>query len=576
MNETTTDQINILKTKVKHLQNELKVTKKEYEIAANNYYSLYSMISNDAKNKNVLLRNIIENLPSSVYWKDSSLKYLGCNAQHAKFLGLSNASLAISKSDSEIFDNEYSFLELNDNEVLETGDSIIHHRELKEINGREFWFDLTHIPLKDSSGDTVGVLGIYEDITDELSREEKFKQAQKLQSLGILASGIAHDFNNILTPIIGFSQIAQNAGEDKKIIDNALTSILDSAKHAKSLVRQILSFSHRSKNEEYEMFDLSKAAQEAIDITRPTLSSNIKFATDIDSSLFVKADPTQMHQIIINLLTNAVHAMNDKDGKIFISVKRCSVQARAILEQQNKIKEGQKFAVLLVNDCGCGIPKEIQDKIFDPFFTTKKNGQGTGMGLSVVHGIVKNMGGYITIESEAGIGTTIKIFFPIAILPREELKPLEKNKYTSTKSRSLIRETFNNNSSEKKATVLLVDDDKAVAEMLTQILQTARYKVHTFNKAIDAYQFYKNSEENIDLLLTDQTMPQLRGVELIQVIFEINPEQKVMIMSGYIDIDDKESLDKLNIQNRLLKPLDLKTLLTSVDKAINEYEVIAD
>ena len=568
MNETTNDQINILKTKVKHLQNELKVTKKEYEIAANNYYSLYSMISNDAKNKNVLLRNIIENLPSSVYWKDSSLKYLGCNAQHAKFLGLSNASLAISKSDAELFENQRSFLEINDQEVLKIGNSIIHHRESKSINGRDFWFDFTHIPLKDSTGDTVGVLGIYENITDELSREEKFKQAQKLQSLGILASGIAHDFNNILTPIIGFSQIAQNAGDDKKIIDNALTSILDSATHAKSLVRQILSFSHRSKNEEYEMFDLSKATQEAIDITRPTLTPNIKFATDIDSSLFVKADPTQMHQIIINLLTNAIHAMGTQNGKIFISVKHCSAQARAILEQQNKIIEGQKFAVLLVNDCGCGIPKKIQDKIFDPFFTTKKNGQGTGMGLSVVHGIVKNMGGYITIESEEGMGTTIKIFFPIAIF-RQELKPLAKTTFASTKSHSLMRDTFLVNNKSEKATILLIDDDKAVAEMLTQILRSANYKVHTYNKAIEAYQFYKNSEEHFDLLLTDQTMPQLRGLELIQMVFDINPEQKVMIMSGYIDIDDKESLDKLNIKNRLLKPIDLKTLLTSVNKAIN-------
>ncbi len=569
MEKATEEQLNILKTKVKHLQNELKITKKEYEIAANNYYSLYSMISNDAKNKNVLLRNIIENLPSSVYWKDSSLKYLGCNAQHAKFLGLSNASLAIAKNDQELLDHDEELLEKNDLEVLKSGIAIVHQREIKSINGHDFWFDFTHIPLKDSSGDTVGVLGIYEDITDELLREEKFKQAQKLQSLGILASGIAHDFNNILTPIIGFSQIAQNAGDNKSVIDNSLTSILDSAKHAKSLVRQILSFSHRSKNEEYEMFDLSKATIEAIDITRPTLTSNIKFATDIDSSLFVRADPTQMHQIIINLLTNAVHAMTCINGKIFISVKRCSAKARTILNQQNDIPEGQKYAILLVNDCGCGIPKKIQDKIFDPFFTTKKNGQGTGMGLSVVHGIVKNMNGYITIDSEVDMGTTIKIFFPIAILPREELKPISKNSFTATKTRTIIRESLASNNTEKKATILLVDDDKAVAEMLTQVLKSANYKVHTFNKAIAAYQFYKNCNEKIDLLLTDQTMPQLRGVELIQMIFEINPKQQVIIMSGYIDIDDKESLDKLNIKNRLLKPLDLKTLLTSVDLAIN-------
>ncbi|UDQ99138.1 ATP-binding protein [Lentisphaerota bacterium WC36G] len=572
MNDAMVEEINILKTKVKHLKNELKITKKEYEIAANNYYSLYSMISNDAKNKNVLLRNIIENLPSSVYWKDSELKYLGCNDQHAKFLGLSNSSLAISKSDCEIINTvDFDFLESYDKSVIKSGESIIHHRESRFIDGYELWFDFTHIPLKDSEGDTVGVLGIYENITEEITKEEKFKQAQKLQSLGILASGIAHDFNNILTPIIGFSQIAQNAGDNTIIVEKSLNSILESAKHAKSLVRQILSFSHRSKNEEYEMFDLSKAALNAIEITKPTLAKNIKFATDIDSSLFVKADPTQMHQIIMNLITNAVHAMENKDGKIFISVKRCSSQARAILEQQNKISQGQKYAVLLVNDCGCGIPKEIQGKIFDPFFTTKKNGEGTGMGLSVVHGIVKNMNGFIDIESEVGVGSTIKIYFPIAILPREELKPIKniKSDKLQNNENSILKDVFvKNDDNSKNGTILLVDDDQAVAEMLTQILISANYEVYTFNKAIEAYQFYKNSNQKIDLLLTDQTMPQLRGVDLIKMIFEINPKQGVMIMSGYIDIDDKELLDKLNVQNRLLKPLDLKTLISSVKSVI--------
>jgi PAS domain S-box-containing protein len=379
--------------------------------------------------------------------------------------------------------------------------------------------------------------------------ESQLQQAQKMESIGILAGGIAHDFNNILFPIIGYTEmILMDTPEDSPVRDS-LNQIYTSALRAKDLVKQILTFSRQGSGE-LMLMAMQQILKEALKLIRSTIPTTIEIKQDINPNCgVIKADPTQIHQIVMNLTTNALHAMEETGGELKVSLKEVELGEYDIITPD--MTPGI-YACLTVADTGVGIDKNLTQKIFDPFFTTKKVGKGTGMGLSVVHGIVKSMNGEIQVYSEPGKGTHFHVYLPLA----EAVK-----KQQATNVEAPIQ-----GGTEQ---ILFVDDEEAILSMGKRMLERLGYQVTSRTSSIEALEAFRDSPDKFDLVITDMTMPNMSGDKLSVKLTKIRPDIPVLLCTGFSETMSEEKAASIGIKGFLLKPIVMKDLAQKIREVLD-------
>ena len=411
--------------------------------------------------------------------------------------------------------------------------------------------------LRDNSGRVNGVFCSGLDITEQ-TRMEKEKQAlqlqliktQKMEAIGVLAGGIAHDFNNILLPILGYTELLLESDDGPNTSHDILNQILQAAKRARSLVSQILTFS-RQENHEIKPVDIAIILGEVVKLVRSSLPSTIAVQQQIKKDCgLVMADPSQIHQVAMNLITNAFHAMEIKGGQLSIRLFETKLPGRD--SGDLRLSPG-RYVCLSVGDTGEGMSKAVLDRIFDPYFTTKKKGKGTGLGLSVVHGIVKSCGGYVKATSVPGEGTDFEVFLPA-------LSMAEKEKEAAVQKKQFHRGTER---------ILLVDDEAQVIQMETQRLEHLGYQVSAFTDPVAAFALFERDPEQFDLVITDMTMPKMTGGELSKRILKLRPGLPVIICSGFSEQVDAEKAREMGIQGFIQKPILLGEISTLIRKVLD-------
>jgi signal transduction histidine kinase len=369
--------------------------------------------------------------------------------------------------------------------------------------------------------------------------QQQLFQAQKMESLGTLAGGIAHDFNNLLFQIMGSIQIAKKKlPETDRSVSN-LANALQAAYRAKDLVQQILTFSRKSQSD-HKPLPIQPIAKEALRLLRSSLPTTIQINQEIDSEAgVIECDPTQVYQVLINLCTNAYHSMAEKGGALSVSIRENSEHSTLDLT---------------VDDTGCGMEPAVLEKIFDPYFTTKGTGEGTGLGLSIVHGIVSKHNGRITVASTPGVGSTFTVSFPLAQSSANNQPALKQLSDLPTGNES----------------VLVVDDEDLIMKMETEILESLGYSVTGFSNSTDALEAYQKEPAHFDLILTDQTMPRLTGIELSKRILALNAKARIILLTGFSENVTEKQVLELGVKRFLMKPLDLTKLATTVRDVLEE------
>ena len=397
----------------------------------------------------------------------------------------------------------------------------------------------------EGTGDGNGWVGTFHDITDALALEEKYFHAQKMEAIGTLAGGIAHDFNNILTSILGYADLARMALDDGAPAQEDLAQVIIAATRAKHLVRQILDFSRKSENDR-QLVATHQIVLEALRLLRASLPENVEIRQWIATrNTTVLCDPSRFHQVVMNLCTNAYQAM-PQGGRLEVRLEPVDV-APALRSRCPELVENV-YLRLMVIDTGHGIHPEALGRVFDPYYSTKGTGQGTGLGLSVVHGIVSQLGGTVRVESEPGRGSCFSVYLPLAAEDR------------GTKAERIAGPL----EAVGGANILYVDNEEAIAVLGKKILEPYGYDVTCCSSGIDALTLFARDPSRFDLVITDYSMPQIMGTRLIGEIRRMRPDIPTILVSGLIDRNVVESGQDLAIDAILEKPLDKEILARTV------------
>jgi PAS domain S-box-containing protein len=411
--------------------------------------------------------------------------------------------------------------------------------------------------IKDDEGNPVTVMGVIQDITDQKAKEEEnvklfslLQQAQKMESIGNLAGGIAHDFNNLLFPIIGLSEMLLDDLPKGSQEHENVQEILKAGKRGGDLVKQILAFSRQSEHRKIPV-RVQQVLREVLKLMRSTIPSDIEITQDIQVDCgLVMADPTQIHQIAMNLITNAYHAIDPPGGKINVLLKETVLCEKDLVG--SPLQPG-KYAMLEISDTGSGIDPAAMDKIFEPYFTTKEKGKGTGLGLAVVYGIVREHLGHIHVESEVGSGTTVNVYIP-KMARASESGPVEKAEILQTGTER----------------ILLVDDDGAVINLEKQMLERLGYQVTFRTSSLDAIEAFRADPDAFDLVITDMTMPNMTGDQLSRELLAIRTDLPVIICTGFSERLDQEKALSIGIRGFLMKPVVISEMAKIVRKVLDD------
>ncbi|MGC3958609.1 MAG: PAS domain S-box protein [Verrucomicrobiota bacterium] len=381
--------------------------------------------------------------------------------------------------------------------------------------------------------------------------EEQLRQAQKLEALGTLAGGIAHDFNNILAAIISFAELAKMDNDSNYELCENLDQILKAGNRATSLVRQILWFSRQQKQTRHNL-QLGNVLTEALGLIRATLPTTIEIEQSIATPLpEVLADASQIHQVVMNLCANASHAMRGQQGRLRVELEAITLAADS-LGAHPELQPGD-YVRLRFSDTGHGMDEATCQRIFEPFFTTKAPGEGTGLGLSVVHGIIKSHDGAITVQSTPGQGTCFTI-----LLPTAQIKP------AALDSSSDLIPTGNGQR------ILFVDDEPDLCEAASRMINRLGYQPVTFNSSEEAWKAIQTQPDNYDLIVSDLTMPVLTGPDLARNVLALRPQFPIILTSGYAGDMSDASLRELGVRELVAKPLDFHSLAHAINRALHE------
>jgi signal transduction histidine kinase/ActR/RegA family two-component response regulator len=381
--------------------------------------------------------------------------------------------------------------------------------------------------------------------------EAQMRQAQKMEALGTLSGGIAHDFNNILGIIIGYAEMAHLDAPPGSPVRADLQEVMKAANRAKDLVKQILAFS-RQVGLEKQPVSMGLLIKESLKMLRASIPTTIEIRLKVSGEAVVQSDPTQIHQVLMNLCSNAAHAMREHGGVLEVGARDVELTAEASA-LHNGLEPGA-YVELSVKDTGHGIDPTIQDRIFDPFFTTKEVNEGTGLGLAVVHGIVTSHGGSVEVSSNSNEGTVFRVLIP-AVTSKTAVKPAEEE--------ALPIGTEH---------ILLVDDEPSLAMVGAQALERLGYRVAYQTNSIAALETFRSHQtaDPFDLLITDMTMPQMTGAELATVLRRMQPDLPVIMCTGFSELLDAENAKSMGFHGYLMKPVILSDLARMVRKVLNE------
>jgi len=429
------------------------------------------------------------------------------------------------------------------------------HRYIKKT-GERVWIHASSIPsLRPDGGIVWNGIGL--DITDKKAKQKEnikliglLQQLQKLESIGNLAGGIAHDFNNILFPIMGLAELlVEDLAPDSLERQNA-QQILKAAERGSNLVQQILAFS-RQTDHKMMPIRIQNVLKEVLKLVRSTIPTNIDIKQHIQTDCgFVNADATQVHQIAMNLITNAFHAVEHTDGKINVRLKEVKLDDKDVADL---VIEPGRYAMLTVSDTGCGIEPFNIKKIFEPYFTTKEQGKGTGLGLAVVYGIVKEHRGDIKVESELNEGTTFTVYLPL----------IEKSKGEVSMEKDVNDETGNER-------ILLVDDEELIVQVGTQMLERLGYHVTVRTSSPDALETFAANPNAYDMVITDMSMPKMTGDKLAKKLISIRMDIPIILCTGFNERIDKGRADSIGIKGFLLKPIAKSKMAQMVREVLDE------
>ncbi|HHK60598.1 MAG TPA: response regulator, partial [Desulfobacterales bacterium] len=442
-------------------------------------------------------------------------------------------------------------------------DDILLHPEAYQLNenenctknGRRLIIQWTNRAITDEDGTVEELLSVGTDVTEQRRLEAELRQAQKLEAIGTLAGGIAHDFNNILTAIFGFTELAQMEAGDNPTLRHLLDQQLTAARRARDLVRQILAFSRRSEQEKAPI-QISLLVKETLKLLRASLPATIEIQADITSTATILADPTQIHQMLMNLATNAFHAMEEQGGRLTITLDETDLDHEEAKTFAPHLPPG-RYLRLAVSDTGGGIEQEILDKIFEPYFTTKEAGKGTGLGLAVVHGIVRGHGGSIRVRSTPGAGTTFTVLLPIA--SSEE-----------TRAHPTAAGASPHAAAPARARIMVVDDEESVRFLLQEFLARAGHRPTSFASPKTALEAFRRSPAAWDMVITDLTMPGGTGLDLASQLRATRQDIPIILCTGQSERVDAERLAALAIDASLRKPLLQRELVRVVSRVLAE------
>lgn len=394
----------------------------------------------------------------------------------------------------------------------------------------------------------VGIRGCIIDISETRQLETQLQQSQKMESIGTLAGGIAHDFNNILGIIIGNTELALDDVPKYNPAHFNLEEIKTASLRAKDIVRKLLSFCRKT-DQELKPIEIVPVTKNALKFLRSTIPTTIDIRQNIlATDETILADPTQVNQVLMNLCVNSYHAMEQTGGVIEISMESIILDEEGV-KSYPELNEGHYFKIT-VSDTGPGIDTEIIDQIFDPYFTTKGVGKGSGMGLAVVHGIVKNHNGAISVASEAGEGTTFTVLFPLA----EGIPEVETFK---TEELPLGNET-----------ILFVDDEKSIVNMSRRMLERLGYQVETKMNPVEALELFQSKSDQFNLVITDMTMPQMTGVKLSEKLMEIRSDIPVIICTGHSSLIDETKAKSMGIAAYVMKPIIKQEIANTIQRVL--------
>jgi len=463
----------------------------------------------------------------------------------------------LGKSDYDYFpEKEADIFWSKDEIVLTTGMENINEEPLTDAQGIIHTIVTKKTLYTDKKGEKY-IVAIIRDITDQKKAEEERKrlearlaQAQKMEAVGTLAGGIAHDFNNILSAIIGFTELAMLEIPLNNKLNERLKEVLKAGNRAKDLVKQILAFSRMTETE-YLPVELRSIIKESLKMLRSVIPSTIEIKQNLSASGQVMSHPTQINQIMMNLCTNAVHAMDEKGGVLEVSLKKVVINNGSDY-QGIDLPPGPYFK-LSIRDTGKGIPPEIMEKIFEPYFTTKELGQGTGLGLSVVHGIVKSHNGAIICKSLPDDGSVFDVYLPMI-----NEKQAEK---ISTELASL--RTGNER-------ILFIDDEQMLIDMATDLLTSQGYRVVATRSSTDALDLFRKDPDGFDLVITDMTMPGMTGDRLAKELIVIRHDIPVILCTGYNEHISEERAKEIGIIDFILKPFNLQRLTEAIRMALDK------
>jgi len=493
-------------------------------------------------------------LPALAFIKDREGRYIYTNQwYHTRFAEPRGSRLG--KTDRELWSEEVARdLMANDRTVL-TGKRILNVLETTHFQGETQYWQVTKFPLY-RNDEALYVGGVAFDVSDRMRAEEakqelefQLLQTQKMEAIGTLAGGIAHDFNNILSAIIGFTEMSlMDVPPDSGVTAN-LRKVLQAGGRARDLVKQILTFSRQGQTDP-KPIHLQPIVKEALKLLRASLPATLTMDAIIEPAGMVMADPTQIHQLIMNLCTNARDAMENVEGTLTVILESVVLGAEKAARYP-RLSPGN-YSKLTVCDTGQGIPSHIMEKIFDPFFTTKGEGRGTGMGLAVVHGIVERIGGAITVDSAPGEGACFIIFLPViedrpaAVLPASLKVPGGRER------------------------ILFVDDEAFQTDLGGQMLGRLGYRVQAFTRSSKALEAFEADPAAFDLVITDMTMPEMTGDELARRLLAIRPDLPIILCTGYSERITEEAAEALGIRGFAMKPVIIRELALLVRKILDD------
>jgi len=493
-------------------------------------------------------QQLVDTMEEGLILVDQSENIIFSNNSADRILGVTEGSLTGANLNQYMDADSFSLVQSKTSHRAQ-GETDSYELTITQPGGNHRRIQISVCPQFNEDKKFIGSLGTFHDVTDQRNLEQRVRQSQKMEAIGTLAGGIAHDFNNILFAILGYSHMIKDGVENTSREAEFSDEIIRAANRAADLVRQILSFAKQT-TVTPSSIDLTQVISEVCRLIRATVPANIEIRKELGAQdAFVSGDAGQLHQVLMNLCTNACQAMSGGDGKLTVSTSRVEVSTEDA--PGLNLPAPGSYVEMKVEDTGGGITREDLDRIFDPFFSTKEPGEGTGLGLSVVHGIITGMNGTISASSQLGAGSTFTILLPVG---DQADTPVDRQEASVDFKGS--------------GRILIVDDESSIVRLWDRILQAHGFETEYFTESTKAQTAFLADPGRFDLVITDQDMPGLTGGQMAAAMLAVNPAAKIILCTGYSSVFNKEDADTLGIAEYLIKPVSKNDMLRAVQSAL--------